>query len=164
VKLWIGRHSWAGPASSDPDKEMHRELLPEGVATAKAIANAMVQADEIPNAIFASPYTRATQTALIYAKIFGVNVAVIGDLAPLRPLTTALVSLVGATGREKLKRAMIVGHTDNITPTMRDLDDGDWAPEKMSEVRRVEISRKDMSWKLKWAIRPRDLGLPEHGA
>jgi phosphohistidine phosphatase SixA len=155
----MARHGYAGPASSDPKIEMSRPLLPEGIATITAMADAMWTAGEIPNSIFCSPYQRTIDTAIIYGKKFGVNVAALGDLAPIRPLTPGLVDLVGSKGREKLKRVMLVCHVDNTTPTMRDLDDGDWAKLVMGEVRRVSMSRKDLSWKLKWGLKPSDIGL-----
>lgn len=126
---------------------------------AKAIAGAMVEADEIPNAIFFSPYQRATDTAMIYGKILGCPCSVKSDLGPIAPLTDALSSWVKTKGREKLKRLMIVGHVDNITPTMNDIDDASWDKEVMGEVRRISISRKDFEWSIKWAIKPSDLGL-----
>ena len=161
MKLWIGRHCYAGNASDDPTIETSRPLVAEGIATAKAIANAMVSAGEIPNAIFCSGYQRATDTAFIYGKIFACPVVVKTALGPVAPLTDELSSWVQTKGREKLKRLMIVGHKDNTTPTMRDLDDGDWNDLVMGEVRRVEISRADLSWKLKWMIQPSMLGLKD---
>lgn len=161
MKLWVARHCYAGNASDDPKIEINRPLLAEGIATAKAIANAMVDAGEIPNAIFCSGYQRATDTAFIYGKTLRCPVVIKTAIGPVAPLTSELSSWVQTKGREKLKRLMIVGHKDNTTPTMQDLDDGDWDDLVMGEVRRVNISRKDLSWTLKWAIKPSDLGLKD---
>ena len=164
MKLYVGRHCFAGDPSDDPKVEMSRPLVPEGVAMAKAIASAMGEAGEIPSAIFCSNYARATQTAMIYGKILGVSVSVVSACAPQQPLTAFIASLVQTKGQEKVKRPMILGHVDNMTPTMRDLGDGGWEPMVMGEVRRVKMSRSDLSWTLQWSLKPSDLGLVDHAS
>lgn len=154
MKLWIGRHAYAGPPSTDPRRERERPLNAEGVATAKAIAKALVAAGEVPNVIFSSPFSRAIQTADIYGKAWKVQVNVIGDLAPNRPLERGIADLIGY---DDLKRVMIVGHKDNTTPLMQSFG-GDWDDLAMAEVRRVEIDRGDCSWSLEFALRPSDIG------
>ncbi len=161
MKLYIGRHAYAGASSADPKKERDRPLTPEGRAMAKAIANAMAAAGEIPRVIFSSPFQRAIETSDIYGKTWGVQVNVVGEMAPVRPLTNSIADLLQAP--EKLKRVLLVGHVDNTTPAMRELEDGDkWKPLVMGEVRRVTMSRSDLCWTLKWQIRPSDLGLKDY--
>jgi phosphohistidine phosphatase SixA len=164
VKVWLARHSWAGPSLPDPAKERERPLLPEGIKIAKAIAQAMLDAGELPNTIFTSPFARAIQTSDIYGKAFGVGVNVIGDLAPQRPLTPTLQELLSIKGEEKLKKAMLVGHVDNTTPAMLDLDtDGEgWDDLVMGEVRRLRIDRKTLEWDIRWCVKPSDLGMKDH--
>jgi phosphohistidine phosphatase SixA len=164
VKLYVGRHNWAGAASDDPATERDRPLKPEGVRTSKAIAQAMIDAEEIPNAIFSSPFARAIQTADIYGKAFGVQVNVIGDLAPVRPLTPTLEELLSIKGTEKLKRPMLVGHVDNMGPAFRDLgvDGEDWDDMVMGEVRRLRIDRKTLDWDIRWTLKPSDVGMKDH--
>lgn len=166
MKLYVGRHAFAGSPSLDPQKERERPLQPEGVAMARAIAKAMVAAQEIPNVIFCSPYTRTTQTADIYGKTFGlasgngVRVNVVGDLSPDRPLEPQLLNLMS---KGELTRVMVVCHMDNTTPGMNNLGgDQKWRDLVMGEVRRVKIDRKSGAWKLKWGVKPSDLGLKDY--
>lgn len=170
AKLWVARHCYAGDPSSDPKVERERPLTPEGRATARAIASAMIKAGEIPYAIFCSPYARTVQTADIIAKTInaaGANlkdsalqVNSIGDLAPLRPLEDGILSLL-ANG--EVKRLLLVGHKDNTTPAMNNFGgDTKWKDLTMGEVRRVSINRKSGKWELRWTIRPSDLGLTDH--
>jgi len=142
---------------------MNRPLLPEGVATATAIAKAMLAAGELPICIFCSNYARAVQTASIYGRVLDVNVASLGDLAPIRPLAPAISNLVQTKDSERLRRVMLVGHVDNTTPAMNDLGgDVKWAKLVMGEVRRVEIDRDDLGWELRWSLKPSDIGRPDH--
>ena len=164
MHLWIGRHCYAGDQSQDPETERSRPLTPEGVRMAKAIANAMLDAGEIPNTIFCSPLIRAQMTADIYGRILGVsNVLNLGDLGPWRPLTPSLTNLVSVKGAERMRRLMLVGHVDNTTPAMQDLATKEkWKPLVMGEMRRVEIDRDSLEWSLQWGIKPSDLGLKDY--
>lgn len=164
MQLWIGRHAHAGSPSDDPKTERERPLTPEGVRMAKALASAMLDAGEVPKTIFCSPFVRAQQTADIYGRALGVSQVVnLGDLAPWRPLTPTLASLIGVKGAERMKRLMIVGHVDNVSPCMQDLaTDEKWKPSVMGEVRRVEIDRDSLEWSIKWCIRPSDIGLKDY--
>jgi phosphohistidine phosphatase SixA len=126
---------------------------------AKAIAQAMGVAGEIPNAIFSSPFMRAIQTADIVGKILKAQVNVIGDLSPIRPIDETILGLMS---HGEIKRVMIVGHKDNVGPAMNNfgsVDGDDWKDEVMAEVRRVRIDRDTGKWSLKWQLRPSDLGL-----
>ena len=156
MRLWIGRHAYAGPAVNDPKAERDRPLLPEGIATATAIAKALAAAGEVPNVIFSSPFQRAIQTADIYGKTLGVQVNVIGEFAPMRPLEDGIIGLMA---KREQKQIMCIGHVDNTTPSMNNLGgDVDWNDLVMAEVRRVRIDRKTGAWSLKWGVRPSDVG------
>lgn len=154
------RHGYAGDPSSDPKQERERSLTAEGRVMAKAIAQAMGDQDEVPKAIFSSPFARAIQTADIVGKLLGVQVNVIGDMAPIRPLEDTIYGLIKA---DDLKRIMLVGHKDNTTPAMNNLGgDVEWKDLVMAEVRRVEIDRDTCAWKWKFALKPSKLGLKDY--
>lgn len=160
MRLWWLRHGYAGDPSTDPKTERERPLWPEGKAMALAIAKAMLKAGETPSVIFCSPFTRAIMTADIVGKAHGIQVNVIGDLAPMRPLEDGIIGLIA---NDNVKRIMLVGHVDNTTPGMRNLGgDVKWKDLVMAEVRRVKISRDDGSWKMRWALRPSNLGLKDY--
>jgi phosphohistidine phosphatase SixA len=162
VKLWVMRHAYAGDFSEDPKKERERPLKPEGVEMAKAVAGAMSEAGEEPKVIFASPFVRTTSTADIVGKALGIQVNIIDDLAPNRPLEDRVLELMG---HDAMKRIMIVGHVDNTTPALDGFgsDDGSkWKDLVMAEVRRLKIDRKTGAWRVKWGVKPSDLGLEDH--
>lgn len=162
MKLWIGRHAYAGNPSKDPQTERERPLTTEGKATAKAIAMAMRTAGESPKVIFCSPFTRTVMTADIYGAILGIQVNIIGELSPMRPMEDGILGLIN---KDRIKRIMLVCHVDNTGPAMRNFDDSDkWPDLVMAEVRRVDMDRKDGSWSLKWRLRPSDLGLKDYDA
>lgn len=160
MKLYVARHGYAGPAiENNPKAERERPLLAEGKATTLAMAKAMDAMGEAPKFIFSSPFERAVNSADIYGKYFGIQVEVIDDFSPMRPLQPGLENIVGF---ERMKRVLIVGHVDNTTPCFEKLDDRDkWKDLVMGELRRVEINRKTLEWRLKWSIKPSDLGLKD---
>lgn len=165
MRLFVFRHAFAGPTNNDPKKERERPLLPEGRAVAKAIALALLEIDQFPKTLFCSPFQRAIDTADIIGKTLTdngpkrVQVNVINDLSPVRPVVPGLKSIVGY---EDLKRVGIVGHVDNTTPAFKSLKSDDkWVDLVMGECRLIEIDRKDLSWKLVWTLKPSDLGLKD---
>lgn len=160
MKLYIARHCWAGPSSKDPKRERDRPLLPQGKSIAAKMADALEELGEVPNVIFTSPFERAIQTADIYGKCFGVAVNIIGDLAPDRPLENFLADLLD---HDHLTRIMLVGHVDNTTPLFKSSPSKDkWKPLVRGEVRRLKIDRDSLEWKLKFGIKPSDIGLSDH--
>lgn len=162
MRLHVMRHAYAGEFSEDPKKERERPLTSEGRQMAIAVAKAMIDADEIPNIIFASPFFRTTQTADIIGKLLGVQVNTIDDLSPNRPIEDRLLELMS---HKEQKRLMIVVHHDNSTPAFNHFaeDDNAWDPLVMAEVRRVKIDRDSGKWKLRWGVKPSDLGLKDYG-
>lgn len=163
MKLYVGRHGYAGVPSRDPKKERERPLKPEGVQMVKATARSILNLGDIPACIFCSPFQRTIQTADIYGKILGIQVEVIGDMSPVRPLTTTLTELLQGKF-VTLKRVMMIGHRDNLEPLFRGLAGSDSAFDDiaMGEVRRLKIDRWDLDWKEKWRMRPSDFGLPNY--
>ena len=159
VKLYVCRHAYAGPAVSDPKQERERPLLPEGVATAKAMAKAMGDLGEVPNTIYCSPYARTQQTADIIGKILGVGVNIVGDLSAQRPLENGIRDLISDS---TAKRVMLVGHVDNTSPSLNKMGgDVKWKDLVMCEVRRVRMDRKSGEWVLRWSMKPSDIGRPD---
>ena len=160
MKLYVGRHAYAGDPSPDPKTERERPLTAEGKATALAVARSMGDLGEVPKVIFCSPFARAIMTADIYGKELGIQVNVIGDLAPMRPIEDAILGLA-AKGEQK--RVMIVGHVDNTTPSMNNLGgDSKWKDLVMAEVRRVRFDRDSGAWTLRWTVKPSDVGRKDY--
>jgi phosphohistidine phosphatase SixA len=95
-------------------------------------------------------------------KRLGLRVSVVDDLSPDRPLEDRSLEMMG---HGEVKRMLIVGHVDNTTPAMRNLGgDQKWKDLVMAEIRSVKIDRGDGGWKLRWSLKPSDLGLKDHDA
>lgn len=175
MKLFVMRHADAGAASKDPKKERERGLTANGIKTAQAIADAMVDADELPKVIFCSPFVRAVETADIVGKTLGIAVNVVGDMAPDRPIED---SILGFMKHDELKRFAIIGHHDNIDPAFNKFggDMGDcllksdkdvdgvecfWPTLVKGEVRRLRIHREFGFWQCQWRLLPSDVGMKD---
>lgn len=125
----------------------------------KAIVKAMVTQDKVlPKVVFCSPLERTKNTADLVGLLLGIQVNVIDDLSPNRPLEDRIVEIMG---HGAVKRVMLVGHVDNTTPAFNNLagDKNAWDDLVMAEVRRLRINRKTGEWKLRWSVKPSDLGL-----
>ncbi|WP_336366536.1 SixA phosphatase family protein [Marinobacter sp. C2H3] len=78
MKLIIMRHGEAGWHSLD----QQRELTERGRLTVGAVARQIAESDWRPAMIWASPYTRARQTAAIVAEVLNVPLEERGFLTP----------------------------------------------------------------------------------
>jgi phosphohistidine phosphatase len=78
VRVYLCRHAQAAPG--DPDEL--RELTPEGVEQARALAELLAGLDEPPQLVLTSPLVRARQTAAELADAVGVVAVVEEALAP----------------------------------------------------------------------------------
>lgn len=158
MKLWLARHGSAGDHSTDPAKERERPLLADGRKVVEAMAAEMKRQGEVPRVIYCSEYTRAVQTADIFGKAFRCNVDIIDELGPHAAVKALLARI--ADEDEDIARAMIVGHTDNLSPLYRDITGDDDAEDFVkAEVRRVKLDRESLEAEEKWRLMPSDLGL-----
>jgi phosphohistidine phosphatase len=174
LKLYVARHSDAGAfIPGDPKAERERTLTPNGVRLAKAVGAKMKSAGQVPSVIFSSPLERAKQTADIIGAKLKVQVNIIDDLAPNRPLEDRVLELIK---HRQVKRAMLVGHHDNTTPafdnfggdmgdSLTDDDDeddfDDWPPLVKAELRKLRIDRDSGNWKCVWRVMPSSLGFSD---
>lgn len=109
--LYVMRH---GPAEDDSPtgRDADRALTHSGRDRTRAVARALVEADERPRLIVSSPLVRACQTADIVALACGVEtVDIRRDLAP----GGAAARLVAGLLREGHDRVMIVGHEPDLS-------------------------------------------------
>lgn len=83
--------------------------------------------------------------------------------------TPAFNQLGGKMAKEKrdddddLRTAL--GYAKGSSPSDKDEDDkqrGDWVPLVMAEVRRLKIDRTTGQWKVKWRLRPSDVGMKDY--
>lgn len=165
------RHAWAGERSSDPEEERTRSLKPEGRKTAEVVAKWLADnLDEPPTTIFVSPFQRTIETGDIVGRVLNeergtdIRVNAVGDMAPDRPLTGSILELAGQFGGSN-DRILLVGHGDNLPAAFDALPnkDGDDFPDlKMAMVVAVKMKRKSGKWRVKWTLRPSDIGRPDH--
>lgn len=115
MKLYIMRHGPAEDlASSGLDGD--RSLTPEGRARVRSVAKALLQRDEAPLTIFASPLVRTLQTAEIVAAVTDLEgrggcVEARRELAP----GGSSLELVDELRRAKRRRVMFVGHEPDLS-------------------------------------------------
>jgi len=125
VKLYVMRH---GPAddSSPTGRDGDRALTPDGRERTRAVAKALLQADEAPLAILSSPLVRALQTAEIVAAITDLEKRVrdakdaggsLGAVEIRREMAPGgdPLALINELVRSGRKRAMIVGHEPDLS-------------------------------------------------
>ncbi len=112
MKLYVMRH---GPAEdgSPTGQDADRPLSPPGRERVRAVAKALMAAEEAPLHVIASPLVRALQTAEIVALITDLTdpVEVRREMAPGGD-NHALVSELVKAGRE---RVMVVGHEPDLS-------------------------------------------------
>jgi phosphohistidine phosphatase SixA len=150
------RHGDAGATSTDPLKERERGLTAEGRKIVEAIAREMRRQGEIPKQIFASEYTRTTETADVIGKILKIPVDLIDEIAPHAPIR-ALVERIAQD--ENIRAPMLVAHSDNLEPLFENLTGEDEDGFVKAEVRRLKIDRDSLEGNYKWRLLPSDLGL-----
>lgn len=159
MKIWWQRHGFAGPRSGKPKKDDARPLVAEGQKAVAAIADRMDDMAEWPLVVYASPLPRARMTAQIMSDALGAgNVQVIPQLARDQDILDWFRSVI-LKGR--VKRALIVGHSDNIPPALADLNGGKLADVDafvMGEVRRLKMDPESGRWVERYRIQPADAG------
>ena len=127
MKLSVMRH---GPAQDDSPsgRDADRALTPAGRERVRAIAKALMDADEHPFFILSSPLVRAVETAEIVAEVTNLSrraredkkaqrAGASGELEIRRELGmgTEKLALLAELVRAGRKRVMIVGHEPDLS-------------------------------------------------
>jgi phosphohistidine phosphatase SixA len=171
LKIYVMRHSDAGAfIPNDPKAERERGLTKIGVKLATAVAKKMIATNNIPKVIFASPLERTKQTADLVGSILKIQVNLIDDLAPNRPLEDRLLELIA---HKQVRRVMVVCHSDNTGPAFNNFggdmgdwaidgdESGDWPVLMKAELRKLRVDRDSGSWDCLWRLLPSDLGFQD---
>jgi phosphohistidine phosphatase len=115
MKLYIMRH---GPAEDEASsgRDEDRALTASGRDRVRIVAQALLQENEAPHALFTSPLVRALQTAEIVAAVTklaarGERVETRREIAPGGDAHAFVDELL----KNKRKRAMLVGHEPDLT-------------------------------------------------
>lgn len=169
MRIYVVRHGYAGnyigqKVEKRPE-DLKRKLQPDGIEAVSLLADWLVSNDEAPTVIFASPVTRADQTAQILAKgIFGDAKKYTSDqnLEIGKPIEMVIAALLRDPS---MSRPLIVSHSDTIPPALRrmnGLDSDDVDPIAMSELRILKVGRSSGQWKEKKRVLPSDLGSTDY--
>lgn len=162
MKLWLARHGFAGDYSPDPAAERARELTPGGRLVVRAVATALrARGDVRPKVILSSPLRRTMQTADVLGSVLGAPVEPLPALVPHLPVAHVIRKLAA----REMRRVMLVGHTDNLSPASAELLDLDVVPPadefRIAEVRGYDLDRKSGHATERFRLSPTDLGLPD---
>jgi phosphohistidine phosphatase SixA len=162
VRLYLVRHGIPensdysganGEAADDPG------LSDKGRAIVEALAQWMLDKNEVPNAILASPTLRTQETAEILRDAFGLpNVETKGSMGPDSSIRKMVLKI---TQDPSYTRTMLVSHHETIAHGLRVLNLEPWAHFDQfaeGEMRIVKVKRKSGEWKEHRRIMPSDLG------
>jgi phosphohistidine phosphatase SixA len=170
VRVYLVRHSV--PKVPDPDDpNPDPGLSDEGRGYVQNLAQWMLDKDEVPNVIFASPKARTQETAEILRDAFGLpEVVTKGSIGPqvitkgsIGPQMSITKLLTKVANDRAMTRVMIVSHHETIGQGLRVLDVPNHPdPLAQSELRVMKVKRKDVSWKEHCRILPSELGGWDH--
>lgn len=160
MRLYVMRHADAGihVAKAWSPEDRNRPLTDEGVEQANAIGQWLVDAGETPTRVLTSPVARAVETGRIVAGFFEIKPEVNNTLDLEHPAEM----LVRQLADQRVKRALIVAHSDNLEPALASLnaiDPEDVDPFATGELRILRVKPKAVTWKEKRRVTPNDLGI-----
>ncbi len=115
VELWVVRHGAAAERGADWPDDDQRPLLPKGERQARRLRSVLPPLDRL----FASPLTRAAQTAAPLAELAPAGVETLAALAhaEAQELPTALTAALAqeVAGHVRPPRVAIVGHEPQLS-------------------------------------------------
>ena len=153
MRLYFLRHGIADWPDWDPARDHERPLTKEGVKKMKAQARALAQLDVKIDAVLASPYTRAYQTADIVAGKLGLEVKAEPLLAP--GFTCEKLAEI-AKLFDDAQSLLLVGHEPNFSTVIAELIGGGRVQMKKGTLARVDVNR-ELQGELVWLLQPKVL-------
>lgn len=119
----------------------------------------MLDKDEVPNSILASPKLRTQETAEILRDTFGLPaVETKGSMGPEMSVRKMILKMAADKSRT---RVAIVSHHESIEHGMRVLNREPWVHLDIfaqGELRILKVDRSDGTWKEHRRVMPSDLG------
>lgn len=166
MRLYLIRHSV--PEQNDPDDDEDPELSDEGKEIAAALGQWMIDKEEIPTVLIASPRMRTQETAAIVADTIEGGGFARPDIQTDSSIGPHM-SIKGAVEKIAADKAMvrvgIVSHHESLEHGLRVLDREPYVHLDIfaqGELRIVKVRRKTGEWKEHRRVQPSDLGLDDH--
>jgi phosphohistidine phosphatase len=153
MKLYFLRHGIADWPDWDPARDHERPLTKDGVKKMKEQARALADLDVKIDAVLASPYTRAYQTADIVAGKLCLEVKTEPRLAPGFN-TEKLKAIVAAFDDDQA--LLLVGHEPTFSMVIADITGGGRVQMKKGTLARVDVNR-ELQGELVWLLPPKVL-------
>jgi phosphohistidine phosphatase SixA len=164
MRVFLVRHGV--PEEGDYDVDDDPSLSDEGQEIVEAIAAWMIDEDEVPNVIIASPMSRTQETADILRDAFtkaGYVIPAVKSDVSIGPKMSIKGLIQSIAKDDDMTRVMLVSHHETIASGMRVLDRPDHPdPMAMGELRILKVKRDDGSWKEKERVLPSDVGQSDH--
>lgn len=159
MKLYVTRH---GPAEDDAPSGIDgdRALSEAGRKRVRAVAKALVDLDEAPLLLIASPLVRAVQTAEIIAIVTKIDDRE-GALTVRRELSPGGdgAKLVRELASSSLKRVMLVGHEPDLSELTASLCPSFNRPFDKSMVVGLQLQSSGPRGRLRFVLDPKTLQL-----
>lgn len=151
MRLYFLRHGLADWPDWDPARDHERPLTKEGVKKMKAEAKTIAALDLKLEAIFASPYARAYQTADIVAKELNLEVRTDPRLAPGFTLER-LAELLRAA--PEVQTVLLAGHEPSFSTVIAEIIGGGRVQMKKGTLARVDVN-SELHGELVWLLQPK---------
>lgn len=158
MRLYLIRHSQPEPneeegGAADP------ALTDDGREYVENLAQWMLDKDEVPNILFASPALRTQETAEILRDAFGLpSVETKQSIGP----QMSIKKLVEKVAQDKsMTRVAIVSHHESIEHGLRVLNLEPWIHLDIfaqGELRIIRVKRQKLTWEEHRRVLPSDLG------
>jgi|SRR6185312_7273274 len=163
MRIYVVRHSH--PADADYDEDGDPDLDEEGVEIASALGAWMVEHEEIPTVIYASPMTRTTRTAELLRDAIAEGGFAAPEIVPdagIGPHMSIKGLLEKVAADEASSRVAVVSHHESIEHGLRVLNEDPTVHHDVfaeGELRILRVKRKNAKWEERKRVAPSDLGL-----
>ena len=165
MKLYVVRHSLPDYGDDPENPPEDPALAPDGREYVTALAQWMLDTEEIPNSFLVSPKLRCQETAEILRDALGLPEAAVQTKASMDSDMSIRKMVLKVCGDKALTRVAIVAHHESIEHGLRVLNLEPWAHLDMfamGELRVIKVARKDGTWKTHSRVLPSDLGGRDH--
>lgn len=166
MKIYLVRHSVPDEAPEGDEFADDPSLSDEGKDIAASLAKWMIDKEEVPNSIYASPSARTQETADILRKAFtdaGFVLPKVKEDATVGPHMSIRGLVKQMADDDSVTKPMIVSHHESIGNGLRVLDRPDHPdPMAQGELRIMKVKRKDASWSEHRRVVPSKLGGADH--